>query len=105
MSGNVLPLHPKQTFRSIIWIFTEGEVDGTESRLPFKIFSTLILQLAYNESSNEILKKLYLIIVSKVILQVVSAFTTKQTGVIFFLQTLYWQGHAAWSLIMELKHF
>ena len=37
----VLPLHPKQTFPPIIWIFTEGEGDGIESRLPFKIFSTL----------------------------------------------------------------
>ena len=25
---------------NIIWIFTEGEGDGIESRLPFKIFST-----------------------------------------------------------------
>ena len=39
MSSNVLPLHLKQTFPLIIWIFTEG--DGIESRLPFKIFSTL----------------------------------------------------------------
>ena len=37
MPSNVLPLHLKQ----IIWIFTEGEGDGIESRLPFKIFSTL----------------------------------------------------------------
>ena len=34
--SNVLPLHHK-----LIWIFTEGEGDGIESRLPFKIFSTL----------------------------------------------------------------
>ena len=45
MPRNVLPLHLKQTFPSIIWIFTEGEGDGIESRLPFKIFSTLILIL------------------------------------------------------------
>ena len=40
---NVLPLHLKQTFLPIIWIFTEGEGDGDgiESSLPFKIFSTL----------------------------------------------------------------
>ena len=38
---NVLPLHLKQTFPPIIWIFTEGEGDGIKSRLPFKIFSTL----------------------------------------------------------------
>ena len=38
-TSNVLPLHLKQTFLPIIWIFTEG--DGIESRIPFKIFSTL----------------------------------------------------------------
>ena len=37
--SNVLPLHLKQTFPPIVWIFIEG--DGIESRLPFKIFSTL----------------------------------------------------------------
>ena len=41
LNSNVLPLHLKQTFPQIIWIFTEG--DGIESSLPFKIFSTLIL--------------------------------------------------------------
>ena len=41
MPGNVLPLHLKQTFPPIIWIFTEGEGDGIESRLQFKIFSSL----------------------------------------------------------------
>ena len=39
------PLHLKHTFLPIIWIFTEGEGDGIESRLPFKIFSTLWLSL------------------------------------------------------------
>ena len=39
--SNVLPLHRNQTFLPIIWIFTEGEGDRIESRLPFKIFSTL----------------------------------------------------------------
>ena len=39
MPTNVLPLCLKQTFPPIIWIFTEG--DEMESRLPFKIFSTL----------------------------------------------------------------
>ena len=39
--SNVLPLHLKQTFPPIVLIFTEGEGDGIESRLPFKIFSTL----------------------------------------------------------------
>ena len=40
--SNVLPLRLKQTFPPMIWIFTQGEGDGTESRLPFKIFSTLM---------------------------------------------------------------
>ena len=30
---DALPLHLKQTFPPIIWIFTEGEGDGIESRL------------------------------------------------------------------------
>ena len=41
-SNNVLPLHLKQTFLPIISIFTEDEGDGIKSRLPFKIFLTLI---------------------------------------------------------------
>ena len=41
--SNVLLLHLKQTFPPIIWIFTEGEGGGIESRLPFKIFSTLLI--------------------------------------------------------------
>ena len=36
--SNVLPLYLKQTFPPIIGIFTEGESDGMESRLPFKSF-------------------------------------------------------------------
>ena len=38
-----LPYYLKKIFPPIIWIFTEGEGegDGIESRLPFKIFSTL----------------------------------------------------------------
>ena len=39
--SNVLPLHLKQNFPPIIWIFNEGEGDEIESKLPFKIFSTL----------------------------------------------------------------
>ena len=39
MPSNVLPLHLKQTFPLIIWIFSED--DEIKSRLPFKIFSTL----------------------------------------------------------------
>ena len=38
--SNVLPLHLKQTFWPITWIFIEGEGDGIKSRLLFKIFST-----------------------------------------------------------------
>ena len=41
MPSNVLPLRLKQTFLLMIWIFTESEVDGIETRLLFKIFSTL----------------------------------------------------------------
>ena len=40
MTSKVLPLLLKRTFPPIIWIFTEGEGDGIESRLPFEIFST-----------------------------------------------------------------
>ena len=43
MPSNVLPLPLKQTFPPIIWIFTEG--DEIESRLPFKIFFTLLSNL------------------------------------------------------------
>ena len=41
MPRNVLPLYLKQTFLHTIWIFTEGEDDGINTRLPFKFFSTL----------------------------------------------------------------
>ena len=40
--SNILPLHLKQTFPPMIWIFTDSEGDGIESELPFKKFSTLI---------------------------------------------------------------
>ena len=36
-----MPLHLKQTFSPIVWIFKENEGDGIESRLSFTIFSTL----------------------------------------------------------------
>ena len=45
--SNVLPLNLKQTFPPTIWIFTEGEGDGIESRLPLEIFSTLMTNYAY----------------------------------------------------------
>ena len=41
--SNVLPLHLKQTFLPRICFFTEGEGNGIKSRLPFKIFSTLLI--------------------------------------------------------------
>ena len=41
--SNVLPLQLKQTFPPIIWIFTEVEGDGIESRLHLKIFTTLLI--------------------------------------------------------------
>ena len=41
--SDVLPLYLKQTFPLIIWIFTEGEGDEMESRLPYRFFSTLII--------------------------------------------------------------
>ena len=41
MPRNVLPLRLKQIFPHIIWICTEDEGDEIDSRLPFKIFSTL----------------------------------------------------------------
>ena len=50
--SNVLPFHLKQTFPPIILIFTDGEGDGIESRLPLKNFSTL------NERVSEIIKLL-----------------------------------------------
>ena len=40
--SNVLPQHVKQTFPPIVGIFTEDEGDEIKSRLPSKIFSTLL---------------------------------------------------------------
>ena len=37
-ASNVLPYYLKKTFSSIIWIFTEGEGDGIEIRLPFLLY-------------------------------------------------------------------
>jgi hypothetical protein len=50
--GNVLPLHLKQIFSPIIWIFTEGEGDGIKSRLPFEIFSTLVQKITKQKDWN-----------------------------------------------------
>ena len=49
MTSNVLPLHLKQTLLPIIWIFFEIEGYGIESRLPFKIFSTLLIHLFFSK--------------------------------------------------------
>ena len=54
MPSNVLPLHLKQTFLPIIWIFTEGEGDEIESTLPFKIFSTLITKFLLDKNEIDI---------------------------------------------------
>ena len=66
MPSNVLLFHLKQTFTPIIWIFTEVKGDRIESRLPFKIFSTLhneILREAYSWLwIIEIMKKVPIII-------------------------------------------
>ena len=48
--NNVLSLHLKQTFLPIIWIFTVGEGNGINSRLPFEIFSTLNEALEFSAS-------------------------------------------------------
>ena len=52
MPSNVLPLHLKKTFLPIFCIFTEGEGDGIETRLPFKIFSTLLGMYNFGETDN-----------------------------------------------------
>ena len=44
MPRNVLPLRLMQTFPEL---FTEVEDDEIESRLPFKIFSTLLIKTNY----------------------------------------------------------
>ena len=41
---------PQQTFLPMIWIFTEGEgdvIEVIEPRIPFKIFSTLVVCSAH----------------------------------------------------------
>ena len=49
----ILPLHHKQTFPPMIWIFTE--CDGIKSRLPFKYFSTLPCPLLTPSCNSRIL--------------------------------------------------
>ena len=53
--GLILPLHLKQNFLPRIWIFTGGEGDKIESRLPFKIFSTLICSILVRWSVKDAL--------------------------------------------------
>ena len=55
-----MPFYLKQTFPIIIWIFTEGEGDWIKSRLPLRIFSTLLF-LAFKLLKHEILKPDFLI--------------------------------------------
>ena len=43
MPSNVLPLHLKQTFLHIIWIFTEGEGDG--QRYTYRVLQTIQMNL------------------------------------------------------------
>ena len=50
---NVLPLHLKETFQHIIWIYKEGEGDGIKSRLPFTIFFTLPCTIDNVSSPNQ----------------------------------------------------
>ena len=52
-SSNVLPLDVKQTFPPIICIFNEGEGDGIESNLPFKIFPTLLFVIIGKQETLE----------------------------------------------------
>jgi hypothetical protein len=66
--GNVLPLHPKQIFPPIIWIFTKGKGDGIEFRLPFKIFSTYIrniLKFGFSEKATKFEKKIFVVLLTK----------------------------------------
>ena len=65
MPNNVLLLYLKQTFPPIIWIFTEGEGDEIESRLPFEIFSTLIRNIMLSSSLLETMYILYFFAKSK----------------------------------------
>ena len=46
--SNGLPLHLKQTFPPINWIFTEGEGDGIKSRLPFFYFTKFNKDIIYS---------------------------------------------------------
>ena len=47
-------LQLKQTFPPIIWIFIKG--DGFESRVPFKVFSTLLTKIEMIRIANKIKK-------------------------------------------------
>ena len=51
--SNVLPLHLKQTFQLIIWIFTEVEGGGIKTRLPIKIFSTLATKRKADDNEED----------------------------------------------------
>ena len=51
--SNVLPFPP------IIWIFTEGEGDGIESRVPFKIFPALSVHILWWNGKEKRLSENY----------------------------------------------
>ena len=52
MPSTILPLHLKQTFLPIIWIFIEDEGDRIKSRQTFKIFSNLHIRSKVIHSLN-----------------------------------------------------
>ena len=62
--NNVSLLHLKQIFLPIIWILTEGEGDRVESRIPFKIFSTLNMCSFDLVMSLNILSWIYFFLIS-----------------------------------------
>ena len=72
--SNVLPLHLKQTFPPIIWIFTEGKGDGIKFRLPFKIFSTLqvcnllLIQFARVNKHSKIFTRISLLYINNFVI-------------------------------------
>ena len=56
MPSSVLPLHLQQMFPPIIWIFIKG--DGIESRVPFKVFSTLLTKIEMIRIANKVKKNI-----------------------------------------------
>ena len=48
-----MPLHLKQTFPPLIWIFAEAEGDWIKSRLPFNFFSTLATKRKADDNEED----------------------------------------------------